>query len=55
MRNSEEEDELRSVGDSEKEDELRSVGDSEEEDELSSAEEETDPRVQQVVGKIVSE
>ena len=37
------------VGNSEEEDELRSVGDSEEE------EEETDPRVQQEVGKIVSE
>ena len=38
------------VGNSEEEDELRSVGDSEEEEE-----EETDPRVQQEVGKIVSE
>ena len=55
MRNSEEEDELSSAGDSEEEEELSSAGDSEEEDETSSAEEETDPRVQQVVGKIVSE
>ena len=55
MRNSEEEDELSSAGDSEEEEELSSAGDSEEEDETSSAEEETDPRVQQEVGKIVSE
>ena len=37
------------VGNLEEEDELRSVGDSEE------AEDETDPRVQQEVGKTVSE
>ena len=47
------------VGNSEEEDETSSAGDSEEEDETSSAgdseEEETDPRVQQEVGKIVSE